>query len=162
MMRILLCCGTGMSSSILVKKMREAADELALENCQIASVDSSRVLQFIDKVDVVLVVPQLIGELKRIKQYGDSVNVPVLLINKEWYGNMQGEKILVHLLKHVKKMNEEDVKMDKISAWLEKRLMPLVMKLGAQRHLLAIRNGIVLGMPLILVGSIFLIDLWNY
>lgn len=146
-----------MSSSILVKKMREAANELALEKCQIASVDSSRVLQFIEKVDVVLVAPQLIGELKRIKQYGDAVNVPVLLINKEWYGNMQGEKILIHLLKHVNKMNEEDVKMDKISSWLEKRLMPMAMRLGAQRHLLAIRNGIVLGMPLILVGSVFLI-----
>lgn len=156
-MRILLCCGTGMSSSILVKNMREAANDLGLEKCQIASVDSGRVLQFIDKVDVVLVAPQLIGELERIKQYGDLVDVPVLLINKEWYGNMQGEKILIHLLKHVKKMNEEDVKMDKISSWLEKRLMPIAMKLGAQRHLLAIRNGIVLGMPLILVGSLFLI-----
>lgn len=47
--------------------------------------------------------------------------------------------------------------MNKLSEVLEKRLGPLAMKIGNQRHLLAIRNGITLGMPLIIVGSIFLI-----
>lgn len=47
--------------------------------------------------------------------------------------------------------------MNKLSEVLEKRLGPIALKIGNQRHLLAIRNGITLGMPLIIVGSIFLI-----
>ncbi|MFM1514814.1 PTS sugar transporter subunit IIC [Helcococcus ovis] len=40
---------------------------------------------------------------------------------------------------------------------LEQRLMPLAAKLGANRGLIAIRDGITLAMPLIIVGSIFMI-----
>lgn len=47
--------------------------------------------------------------------------------------------------------------MNKLSEVLEKRLGPIALKIGNQRHLLAIRNGITLGMPLIIVGSLFLI-----
>lgn len=40
---------------------------------------------------------------------------------------------------------------------LEDKLMPLANFFGQQRHLLAIRDGIVSAMPLTIIGSIFLI-----
>lgn len=47
--------------------------------------------------------------------------------------------------------------MKKIEAWMEKYLMPIAAKLGNVKGLIAIRDGIALAMPLIIIGSIFLI-----
>lgn len=44
-----------------------------------------------------------------------------------------------------------------ISKFIESKLMPIAVKLGNVKALIAIRDGITLGMPLILVGSIFLV-----
>jgi cellobiose PTS system EIIC component len=45
----------------------------------------------------------------------------------------------------------------KFTKLLEEKLMPFAGKLAAQRHLQAIRDGIILAMPLIIIGSVFLI-----
>ncbi|MHC5228694.1 PTS sugar transporter subunit IIC [Enterococcus sp. LJL99] len=47
--------------------------------------------------------------------------------------------------------------MKKVEAWMEKYLMPTAAKLGNIKGLIAIRDGIALAMPLIIIGSIFLI-----
>jgi PTS system cellobiose-specific IIC component len=47
--------------------------------------------------------------------------------------------------------------MNKFNSVLEEKLLPIAAKLGANRILIAIRNGITLGMPLIIIGSLFLI-----
>ncbi|WP_025028246.1 PTS cellobiose transporter subunit IIC [Caldalkalibacillus mannanilyticus] len=47
--------------------------------------------------------------------------------------------------------------MDKFSAFLEKYFLPFAGRIAAQRHLQALRDGIILTMPLIIIGSIFLI-----
>lgn len=47
--------------------------------------------------------------------------------------------------------------MKKIEAWMEKSLMPIAVKIGNVKGLIAIRDGIALAMPLIIIGSIFLI-----
>ncbi len=41
--------------------------------------------------------------------------------------------------------------------WLEKHFMPIAAKIGQQRHLKALRDGIVAVIPLLLIGSFFLI-----
>lgn len=47
--------------------------------------------------------------------------------------------------------------MEKFFAWVERVLMPPMAKLSEQRHLRAIRDGIVSTLPLLIVGSFFLI-----
>lgn len=47
--------------------------------------------------------------------------------------------------------------MNKVNLFLENRVMPIAGRIAGQRHLLALRDGIVLTMPLIIVGSLFLI-----
>lgn len=47
--------------------------------------------------------------------------------------------------------------MDKIFAWLDRFLIPVMTKLSEQRHLRAVRDGIISTIPLIIVGSFFLI-----
>jgi PTS system cellobiose-specific IIC component len=46
---------------------------------------------------------------------------------------------------------------NKFNAFLENKVLPIAGKIAGQRHLLALRDGIVLSMPLIIIGSIFLI-----
>lgn len=45
----------------------------------------------------------------------------------------------------------------KFQTFLDEKLLPLGMKIGGQRHLTAIRDGLVTVMPLIIVGSVFVI-----
>lgn len=47
--------------------------------------------------------------------------------------------------------------MNKFNSILEEKLLPIAAKLGANKILIAIRNGITLSMPLIIIGSLFLI-----
>jgi PTS system cellobiose-specific IIC component len=47
--------------------------------------------------------------------------------------------------------------MSKVNNILENKVMPIAGRLAAQRHLNALRDGIILTMPLIIVGSLFLI-----
>ncbi|KXG78439.1 Lichenan permease IIC component [Fervidicola ferrireducens] len=47
--------------------------------------------------------------------------------------------------------------MEAILKWVEERLMPPMANLAEQRHLRAVRDGIVATLPLIIVGSFFLI-----
>lgn len=47
--------------------------------------------------------------------------------------------------------------MEKFKSTLERTLMPIAMKLGNNKFLLAIRDGMTLSMPLIIIGSLFMI-----
>ncbi|MFJ7684941.1 PTS cellobiose transporter subunit IIC [Peribacillus butanolivorans] len=47
--------------------------------------------------------------------------------------------------------------MSKYNSFLENKVMPIASKMAGQRHLLALRDGIILTMPLIIIGSLFLI-----
>lgn len=47
--------------------------------------------------------------------------------------------------------------MEGLVCWLEKYFMPIASKIGQQRHLKALRDGIVAMIPLLLIGSLFLI-----
>lgn len=46
---------------------------------------------------------------------------------------------------------------DKFNVFLEEKFMPVAAKLGSQKHIQAIRDGLILSMPLTIAGSIFLI-----
>lgn len=47
--------------------------------------------------------------------------------------------------------------MDKINKVLEKRFAPVAVRIGNQKHLMAIRNGMLMTTPLIIIGSVFLV-----
>lgn len=57
--------------------------------------------------------------------------------------------------------------MEKVNEFLEEKMLPIAAKLGSNKVLIAIRDGITLSMPLIIIGSLFLviasfpIDIWT-
>ncbi|HFX3768030.1 TPA: PTS sugar transporter subunit IIC [Enterococcus faecium] len=47
--------------------------------------------------------------------------------------------------------------MEKLMKWVEEKLVPPMANIGTQRHLLAIRNGVVSTLSLILIGTFFMV-----
>lgn len=152
MFRILLCCSAGMSSSILVKNMRDAAKEMNID-CAIAATSALQIDQYVSKVNVVLIAPQCVHDYKRIKNIAQPYQIPVFLIGRKEYGEMNGKLVLLQAMKKID-LNQEEVKMDKVSSFIERKLMPLALKFGGNRTLTIIRNTMCASMALLIIGSI--------
>lgn len=89
-MKILLCCNAGMSSSILVKKIKEAADKRGME-LTITAVPSSAVKDEVGKWDVCLVGPQLKFAVDNLKK---QLNIPVASVEPRMYALADGDGAL--------------------------------------------------------------------
>ncbi|WP_041139491.1 PTS sugar transporter subunit IIB [Beduini massiliensis] len=94
MIKILLACNAGMSTSLLVENMKKAAQEKGLE-IEIKAVGASSVrLEMLKEQgwQVVLLGPQVRYELKRIQKAADPI--PVDVIDTRDYGLMNGKSVL--------------------------------------------------------------------
>ncbi|MXQ49301.1 PTS sugar transporter subunit IIB [Streptococcus pneumoniae] len=95
MKTILLACAAGMSTSLLVTKMKEAAQEKGIE-AKIYAVSVAEVDKEItdNNIDVVLLGPQVRYEesnmVKKLAPHG----IPLAVINMQDYGMMNGSKVL--------------------------------------------------------------------
>lgn len=97
MKRILLVCGAGMSTSLLVTKMQKAAKERGIE-VEIAATSGESIDKEIENVDVLLLGPQIRYKKDEFKKkYGDKF--PIEVIDPMDYGMMNGEKVLDFALK---------------------------------------------------------------
>ena len=91
MVKILLCCAAGMSTSLLVENMKKAAAEKGIE-AKIWAV-SEQVVASQGDFDVLLLGPQIRYRLKAMeKEYGSKV--PVAMIDMRMYGKMDGKGTL--------------------------------------------------------------------
>lgn len=96
MVKILLVCSAGMSTSFVVKKMQESAEAKGIE-AEIWAVADADAAENIKKADVMLLGPQvrfLEGKMK-----GIADGKPVAVIDMMAYGSMNGEKVLEQALK---------------------------------------------------------------
>ena len=94
MKKILLCCAAGMSTSLLVNKMKEAAKEIELESkiWAVSVEDLQNNLK--EGADVVLLGPQIRYRLNDVKKICSEKNIPSDVINMVDYGCMNGKKVL--------------------------------------------------------------------
>mgnify|MGYP003625608747 CR=1 FL=1 len=93
MKKIFLCCAAGMSTSMVVKKMKEAAVQKGIE-VEIIAVGMDEFEATLHNYDCCLIGPQIKYKLAEFKAKGDAINKPVAVINAMDYGMMKGEKIL--------------------------------------------------------------------
>ena len=99
-MNILLVCAAGMSTSLLVNRMNDAAQEKGIE-VHIEAHPVGSVTSYADQSDVILLGPQVRYELKKIQgMYPDK---PVEVINLQDYGMMNGQKVLGHAIELLNK-----------------------------------------------------------
>lgn len=95
MKKILLVCNAGMSTSMLVAKMKKAAEAKQMD-VSIEAKSLSEAKAEISEVDIVLLGPQIRYELNNVKKIAGSV--PVEAIDMRDYGMMNGEKVLAHAM----------------------------------------------------------------
>jgi len=99
MTKILLCCSAGMSTSMVVKKMRAAAESKNID-VEINAVGSEEFDANVTEYDCFLLGPQIKYKLEDFKARVDGK--PIAVINQMDYGMMKGEKILTDALAMIK------------------------------------------------------------
>lgn len=92
---IMLACAAGMSTSLLVSKMKSAAETQGQE-VEILAVPISEAEEYMDtkEVDVLLLGPQVRFKETEFKQKLEPKNIPVGIIPMMDYGMMNGAKVL--------------------------------------------------------------------
>lgn len=93
MKKIKLFCAVGMSTSLLVNKMREYASKSNIE-VEINAYPIENLKEEIKDCNVVLLGPQVSYLLDDSKKIADEHNVPIAVIPMIDYGMMNGEKVL--------------------------------------------------------------------
>lgn len=97
MKKILLLCAAGMSTSLLVNKMKKYAIETNIQ----VEIEASPVEKFLDnlhKYDVFLLGPQVRFKQNELNQIAREHNKKVEVINMMDYGMMKGDKVLEYAL----------------------------------------------------------------
>ena len=93
MLKIKLFCAGGMSTSILVKKMLEAAAKKGIE-VEIGAYPEAQMDKETENCDIALLGPQVGYRLKAAEQICNPKNILVGVIPMVDYGMMNGEKVL--------------------------------------------------------------------
>ncbi len=93
MKHILLACSSGMSTSLLVSKMREAAEEKGIE-AEIWAVGNDKADSEMEKADILLIGPQMRFLKKKLDKRGQELGISVEIIDPVAYGRMDGEAVL--------------------------------------------------------------------
>ena len=91
MVRIMLACAAGMSTSLLVTKMEKAAADAGAD-CKIWAVPEADVAKLLGEFDVLLVGPQIRFKVKEFEKLADG-KFPVHCIDMRDYGTMNGAKV---------------------------------------------------------------------
>jgi len=93
MKRILLACSSGMSTSLLVSKMKEAAAEKGIET-EIWAVAQDKAFEDIKKADVLLIGPQMRFLKGKFAKTAEEVGIPLDVIDPVAYGRVDGAAVL--------------------------------------------------------------------
>ncbi|ASP28435.1 PTS system, cellobiose-specific IIB component [Spiroplasma corruscae] len=89
--KVLLACAAGLSTSMMVQKMKEAAKKQGLDY-EIWAQPVSTAISKVNEVDYVLLGPQVRYELNRFLK--ESKETPVEVIDMKAYGTMNGEAVI--------------------------------------------------------------------
>lgn len=101
MKKILLLCAAGMSTSMLVNKMKNIAQEKNL-NVLIEAKSVEELQENLELFDVFLLGPQVRFKKNQLSQVTAEVGKPLEVINTVDYGMMKGEKVLEYALSLIK------------------------------------------------------------
>ncbi|MGA8942714.1 MAG: PTS sugar transporter subunit IIB [Thermoactinomyces sp.] len=102
MKRILLACSAGMSTSLLVTRMQQAAEAKGIE-VEIWAVAQDKAQTEMEKADVLLIGPQMRFMLKKFTKTAEQLGIPVEVINPVAYGRIDGEAVLKRALELIEK-----------------------------------------------------------
>ena len=105
-LNILLVCGAGASSSFMAAKMRMAAKQRGLD-ITVTARSESEIPNYVGFIDALLVGPHLKGVCEDAREhYGQDF--AVILMKKEFYAVLDGDKALDHLLEELERYEDKE------------------------------------------------------
>lgn len=93
-MKIILICSAGLSTTMLVNKMRESAEERDISAEIKVLAESEKITEHTEGLNVVLIGPQVRFLEKKLRDILEPEGVKVDVIDQMAYGLMQGDKVL--------------------------------------------------------------------
>ncbi len=90
---ITLVCAAGMSTSLLVSKMKAVAEKEGID-AKIVAMSEASFDSYTEKTDVLLLGPQVSYLLEKMKKENEPKGIKVALIDPLSYGMMDGKKVL--------------------------------------------------------------------
>ncbi len=96
-MKIFLCCAAGMSTSMLVSKMEQAAKDQGIE-CDISAHSVAEFESCILECDVCLVAPQVKFKYAAFKERAEELGKGCGLIDMMNYGMLKGDVVLTQAI----------------------------------------------------------------
>ena len=105
MIKILLACNAGMSTSLLVTRMEKAAQEKDLE-VEIKAVGVTEAERILQDWNIVLLGPHVRHHIKMLTDHAEN-KLPVKVIDMRDYGLMNGEKVLQDALDTIEQFNSK-------------------------------------------------------
>lgn len=109
MVRVIIVCSWGMSTSLLVDSLLAAAVEAHIE-LQVEALSAGEYAARVEECEVVLIAPQIRHLRKSIEKLAHSVGKPVAMIEPFHYATMNGQAVLeqvILLVSGMQKGNED-------------------------------------------------------
>ena len=97
MLRLIIVCSWGMSTSLLVESMQSAAARMHI-TLTVEALSAGEFAARVEECDVVLIAPQIRHLRKSIEKLAQSVGKPVALIEPFHYATMNGNAVLEQAL----------------------------------------------------------------
>lgn len=104
--RILLCCGVGMSSGFLAKNTRKAAKNKSMA-VSVEARSQADAADYFQMIDLLLIGPHYAAQLDEFREMAKPYGVPVFVIPQKIYAELDGESLLEFALNALTE-NEEN------------------------------------------------------
>jgi PTS system cellobiose-specific IIB component len=104
--KIVLVCHHGASTSMLTEKIAEAAKNKGID-ADVNAYSITEIAKIIDSVDIILLGPQVRSHLSRLQKEYAGKGVSFITIEPTDYGRLNGENILATVLAALGKNKEE-------------------------------------------------------
>lgn len=107
MIRVVIVCSWGMSTSLLVESMLTASREHGY-NLAVDAVSAGEYAALVEECSVVLIAPQIRHLRKSIEKLAFEAGKPVAMIEPFHYATMNGEAVLAQVLRMLPTAEEGD------------------------------------------------------
>ena len=103
--KVMLCCGAGISSGLMAQQTRKAAKKKGL-NMSVEARSESEVTEDYQYISVLLLGPHYASQLEEFKEQAKPYGLPVAVIPKEIYGTLDGAALVDFVLKTLEEHKE--------------------------------------------------------
>lgn len=150
-MNILICCAGGMSSSLLVQKMRDEVKKQGLTDYKIGACAINQLNQYLNEADVLLIAPQISFISSQITQE----NLRILHITPQEYGTLNASSVISRIISG----EQTTIKPQKENKFIKIQdlLLPIATKVSLNKTLNAIAKSFISIMPITMIGSLYLL-----